>query len=222
MKKILLINASPRQKGTSFVLAQMCKEYLESRGHHIKLIHLYPSLNNLDNLYRAVEEADTLILSGPCYINTYPADTIALLEELAARKELLHGKSLYGIIQGGMPYVHTHESGLSLLEMFSKKCNISFKGGFVMGMGAILNGQPITKLPNSKKIIRQLYIFFDHIEKNEVSPRQVYQAAQLKMPGFIYSIMARIMNRTIDKDLLKHGIDVKQASPYLVSTNNKP
>lgn len=217
MKKMLLINASPRQKGTSFVLLQMCKAYLENKGYQTELIHLYPSLNNMDKLLKIVEDADTLILSGPCYINTYPADTISFLEELSAHKELLHGQSLYGIIQGGMPYVHTHESGLLLLDMFCRKCNMFYKGGFVMGMGAILNGQPVTKLPNSKTIVRQLNIFFDHIEKDEVSPPQVYQKAQLKLPSLIYSIMAKKMNQTIDKDLRKHGIDINQISPYLCS-----
>lgn len=214
MKKMLMINASPRLKGTSSVLLQMCKDYLEDKGHQTQLIHLYKSLNNKYELLKAVEEAEVLILSGPCYINTYPADTIAFLEELAIHKEFLKEKSLYGIIQGGMPYIHTHESGLSVLEIFCKKCKISYKGGFVMGMGAMLNGQPVAKLPNSKTVIRQLNIFFNHIEKNEVSPPQVYQKAQFKLPSFIFGIMAKRMNRSIDKDLRKHGIDIKQGSPY--------
>jgi hypothetical protein len=83
-----------------------------------------------------------------------------------------------------------------------------------MGMGAMLNGQPVTKLPNSKTVIRQLNIFFNHIEKDEISPSQVYQKAQFKLPSFIFGIMAKRMNRTIEKDLRKHGIDIKQRSPY--------
>lgn len=217
MKKKLLINASPRTKGTSFVLLQMCKEYLEDKGLMCELIHLYPSMNNKYELWKSIKDADTLIICGPCYINTYPADTISFLEELSAHEELLHGQSLYGIIQGGMPYVHTHESGLSLLDMFCKKYNMIFKGGFVMGMGAILNGQPISKLPNSKTIVRQLNIFFDNIEKDEESTPEVYQKAQFKLPSFLFSIMSKRMNRIIDKDLRKHGIDVRQISPYLDS-----
>ncbi|MEL7609720.1 MAG: hypothetical protein AAGU74_09460 [Bacillota bacterium] len=46
-------------------------------------------------------------------------------------------------IQGGMPYVHTHESGLLMLKAFANKCDVRYKGGFVMGDGAMLNGQPI-------------------------------------------------------------------------------
>lgn len=217
MKNILLLNLSPRQKGTSFVLLQMCMESLSKSGHQCELMHLYPNINNLEKLRNAVDHADTLVFCGPCYINTYPADTIALLENLAGHREVLHGQNMYGIIQGGMPYPHTHESGLSMLEMFCKKCDLNYKGGFVMGLGAMLNGQPITKLPNSKKVIRQLQIFFDYIDKDEDSPRQVYQVAQFKVPSIVYRLMASTMNRKIDKDLKNHGIDVNQKSPYLIS-----
>ena len=125
-------------------------------------------------------------------------------------KDLLHGQSLYGIIQGGMPYVHTHESGLSLLDMFSRKCNMSFKGGFVMGLGAMLNGRPVSKLPNARTITKQLNIFFDHIEKGEVSPPAVYQKAQFKMPSFVFSILAKKMNQTLDKDIRKQRNGVRE------------
>ena len=69
MKKILLINGSPRKEGTSFVLAKMCTEYLSSRGYECTFIHLYSNLNNPDKLYEAIDEVDTIIISGPCYIN---------------------------------------------------------------------------------------------------------------------------------------------------------
>lgn len=215
MKNILLVNLSPRPKGTSLVLASKCREYLESKGHRVELLHLYPNLNRPDSLHQAVKAADTLILSGPSYINTYPADTMAFLEMLSSHKELLHGQDLYGMIQGGMPYVHTHESGLMLLEIFGRKCNMNYKGGFVMGMGAMLDGRPLEKLINAKKVIRQLGIFFEHIEKGETSPARVYQAAQLKIPGFVYRIMAAAVNQSMDKELKKRGIDITGPSPYL-------
>lgn len=215
MKKILLLNVSPRRTGTSVVLAGMCRDYLESRGHQASLHHLYPNLDNPESLLKAITECDTLILSGPCYVNTYPADTIALLELLAAHSGVLHGQDLYGMIQGGMPYAHTHDSGLSILECFGKKCDIRYKGGFAMGFGAYLNGRPVSSLPNAKKMTRQLELFFGHIEKGEASPKSVYLAAQMKLPGFISWFMAKLMNRVIDKQQRKNGNDPYQPSPYL-------
>lgn len=215
MKKFLLINLSPRRKGTSVMLANRCKAYLCTKGHDAELFHLYPSLSNPEKLFQAASQADALILCGPCYINTYPADTITLLEGLAQRPELLHGQDLYGIIQGGMPYVHTHESGLLMLKVFANKCNVCYKGGFVMGGGPMLNGQPVEKLPNAKRVIRQLNVFFYRVEKGEDVPIQVSEAAQMKLSGLACRLMAWLLNHRIDKDLKKHGIDWNQPSPYL-------
>ncbi len=215
MKKTLLINASPRQKGTSVVLLLMCADYLKEKGQDTELIHLYPSLRDPEKLYHAFGEADTIVLGGPCYINTYPADTLYLLQELSKHAELLHGQRLYGIIQGGMPYAHTHESGLSMLELFCKKSGLQCMGGFVMGMGAALNGKPVSALPHSRKILRQLRIFFSHIEKGEASGRNVYEDAQLKLPVFLFGLMSKMMNHIIDTDLKKHGVDITQQNPYL-------
>lgn len=31
---------------------------------------------------------------------------------------VLHGQSIYGMVQGGMPYVHTHESTIRILKNY--------------------------------------------------------------------------------------------------------
>lgn len=75
-----------------------------------------------------------------------------------------------------------------------------------MGLGAMLDGQPVTKLPNSKKVIRQLNTFFEYIHRDEASPRQVYDKVQLKLPSLVSGILAKKMNRAIDKDLENRGL----------------
>jgi multimeric flavodoxin WrbA len=215
MNHFLLINLSPRKDGTSVTLLTACNDWLQSKGHAAVIMHLYPSLKDPAALFDAVSQADTLVFSGPCYINTYPADTVWLLQELAARPQLLHGQAVYGMIQGGMPYAHTHTSGLSMLTLFARQSGLNYKGGFVMGLGAMLNGQPLSKLFNAKAVIRQLNAFFDHVEKGEGSPPEVYEASMLKWPRIKYRLMAIAINRMMDKDLAAHGIDIGQPSPYL-------
>lgn len=215
MNKCLLINLSPRREGTSMTLLNACKEYLEAKGCETSAAHLYPAIKDPSVLFEAVKAADTLVFIGPCYINTYPADTVWLLQELAAQPALLHGQNVYGMIQGGMPYTHTHACGLCLLERFCAQCGLAYRGGFVMGMGAMLNGQPLSRLINAKKVLRQLDVFFGHVEKGEASAPSVYEAAQLKLPLFVFRLMARMVNRKIDKDLMEHGIDPYQPSAYL-------
>ena len=214
MKKAVIINLSPKKNGTSVMLGNLCLGFLNEREHQGEIIHLYPHLKDLSQILNAIDGADTVIMVGPCYIDTYPADTVYLLDEIIKHKTILHGQSLYGIIQGGMPYVHTHESGLKMLELFSKECNINYKGGFVIGLGAMLNGQPLDKLPNGKKVNQLFNEFLNHVANGENSTEALYRNAQLKLPGIVYWGMANQMNKMIDKGLKEKGIDVTQPSPY--------
>ena len=162
----------------------------------------------------AIRESESIIMVGPCYIDTYPADTVYLLEQLEINRDVLHGQDLYGVIQGGMPYVHTHESGLKMLELFAGENDLNYKGGFVIGMGAMLNGQPLDKLLNGKKVEQGFEHFLDNVAKRLNSPPDLYYQAQLKMPGLVYWLMAKMMNRKIDKDRREKGIGDQAQSPY--------
>ena len=215
MKRYLLINASPRAKGTSAMLAGMLEAHLKSQGHAVSRLALYPHLNRMEALSDAFRDADVLVVLGPCYVNTFPADTYALLEALAAHAEAHRGQKVYGVIQGGMPYAHTHRCGLEALRLFAKSCGLAYGGGFVMGLGAMLNGQGLDRLPNGKKVKKQLDVFFDHVARGEDSPDLVYEKALLRLPSLAWRFMARWANASIDKNQKAHGIDPGQPSPYL-------
>lgn len=215
MRNILILNLSPRQKGTSAMLAQRALEALQQKGHRVTLLHLYPHLNQLDALLQAVGGRDTVLFSGPCYINTYPADTTALLLALADRPDLLHGQQVYGIIQGGMPYIHTHACGLELLRLFCARCGLRYQGGFVLGMGAMLDGQPLEKLPNGRAAARQFSAFVACIHRGEEAPMALSEQARFQAPRFVIRLLALVANRRIDSGLRKRGIDANRPSPYL-------
>lgn len=202
---VLIVNMSPRARGTSAMLAGMCAERLEGHGHTVLRAELYRERNDPQALYAKVAGADVLVLSGPCYINTYPADVTAFLEGMAARPDILHGQALYGMIQGGMPYVHTHEGGLSMLRVFARRTGLRYLGGFVMGMGAMVDGGPIDKLLNAKKARRQLTVFFDHVCRGEPSPREVYLAAQMKIPALLARLLAAYANRAAAREARRVG-----------------
>lgn len=214
MKKAVIVNLSPRKTGTSMMLASYGKKFLTACDYQVEILHLYPNLQDLSLLMMAIREAESIIMVGPCYIDTYPADTVYLLEQLEINRDVLHGQDLYGVIQGGMPYVHTHESGLKMLELFAGENDLNYKGGFVIGMGAMLNGQPLDKLLNGKKVEQGYEHFLDNVAKRLNSPPELYYQAQLKMPGLVYWLMAKMMNRKIDKDRREKGIGDQAQSPY--------
>jgi hypothetical protein len=206
MSRYLLVNASPRAEGTSAVLAKRMAAQLAQAGHSAACMNLYPHLRRLETVVEAFADADTLVVFGPCYINTYPADTYALLEAIAQTPDACHGQRVYGFIQGGMPYAHTHASGLTALRLFARACGLVYGGGFVMGLGAMLNGQPLEKLINAKAVIRQYDSFCVHVAMGEDSPNEVYEQAQLRLPGFVWRLMAGWMNRRIDREAANWGI----------------
>jgi multimeric flavodoxin WrbA len=215
VKNIIAINVSPRKKGTSAMLLNVIKEELTRQGDSVNIIDLYSHLKKKEAIFEAIKTADTIVISGPCYTNTYPADTIWLLEEISAQSDILHGQSFYGIIQGGMPYAHTHISGLNMLKVFAQKVGMLYKGGFIMGMGAMLDGHPIEKHLNAKKIKRQFLIFCKHIHNGDKSPDSVYEESLLKFPRFVMKIIMFYINRSTAKEFAAKGIDVNQPSPYL-------
>lgn len=209
MSDILIINASPRREGTSFMLCKRCQDYMGG-----DICHLYSYINNIGGLLSKIDEAETIIFSGSCYINSYPAQVVYILEEISKHSDICHGQKVYGIINGGMPYVHTHEAGLRMLKLFCKDCNMHYQGGFVIGMGPILNGKPLENHIYAKKIVPAFQQFLEHMKKREESPDKLYYDVEMKIPFLIMKFLSYGMNSRINKNLKKHGFDYKQPSPY--------
>lgn len=213
-EKVFIINGSPRsEKGISYSLAKRCQ--FTTGG---EIIHLYHQLNNLQQVLAQINQAEKIIIIGPCYINTFPAHVIALLEMLHKHPEVCHGQKLYGIINGGMPYVHTHEVGIKQLELFCKQVNLCFGGGFVVGAGPIIDGKKLEAHPAAKKLIPAFNAFIQCIHQGKKASDTLYKQAEFKVPSIVVKGFTWQMNRTIDKNLKKHGFSPKQISPYLGKT----
>ncbi len=169
--EILLICTSPRRKGTSAMLLERIRAAIGG-----KMIFL-PQSGSLNELVSEMQQAETIIISGPCYINTYPAKLIELLETASSAGGFSEQK-LYGIINGGMPYIHTHKHGLTCLELFAEQNNLSWQGGFILGIGAMLDGNPLEKHMNRGKIVPAFDKFIQNIKNGERSPDSLYKDAQ--------------------------------------------
>ena len=173
------------------------------------LLFLYDE--ETETVLEHMSKARTVVVSGPCYINSYPGLVIRLLED-AARRASWQGQNLYGIINGGMPYTHTHKSGVDTLEIFAEKCGFSWKGGFVLGGGAVLDGQPLEKHLFAKKVVPAYDAFVRHVAAGEFSPETLYEEAQ-SPPGRIFThIMARLLSAMVTRRL-KNWYDVNALAP---------
>ncbi len=216
--KTVIINLSPRSQGTSSMLTKYFKERIENfdtKNNEVTIADLYQNLKDIRELLDSIKAADTLVFIGPCYVVSYPADTIYLLEQMSETEGVLHGQKLYGFIQGGMPYVHTHEIGLKLLDIFSDENDVKWMGGYVMGGGAVLDGRPLDKAIGANKIIPAVHQFIKNIAMGVESPEELYKAAAMKVPYPLAVILSRLMTARIKKLYREKGINYKVPSPYL-------
>ncbi len=206
--KLLLLCASPRRKGTSAMLLERIHANI---GGEVVFL---PQKGEPDELLLAMQHAVTIVISGPCYINTYPARLIELLEA-ASLAGGFSGQKLYGIINGGMPYIHTHRHGLTCLQLFAEQNQLMWQGGFVLGGGAILDGKPLEHHMNRKKIVPAFDQFIRHIAEGRSSPDSLYEQAQSPPGKIISGIIARLLTFRVDKNLKNYGHDPKAPNWYL-------
>lgn len=211
MKRLVIV-LSPRKNGTSGMLAQYIKGRLKE---DTEIAFLYPCLEHMEGLLQKIADSKVIIMVGPCYVDSFPAHTIFLLEQMAQTKGVLHGQSLYGFIQGGMPYVHTHENGLRLLQVFAKENDIIYKGGFVMGGGAMLDGKSLDHIINAKTMVPAVDAFIECIRTEQTSERELYTKAQIPINGILARAIAALLCHNIRKNYKKLGIDYKAQSPYM-------
>ena len=212
--KYILINLSPRKNGTSNMLVHYFADRIQSNLNSVETYNLYTYLDKMNILLERIKAAETIVMIGPSYVTSYPADTINLLICMSRTSGILHGQSLYGFIQGGMPYAHTHEHAIRLLENFAENNMVNFKGGFIMGGGAILDGRPLDKLIGAKKMVPAVNRFIGHIINDEYSPTDLYTKAMMKIPCIATKALASVMNRSIKKQFATNGIDYTE-NPYI-------
>lgn len=204
----LLLCASPRRQGTS---AMLLKRVGAVTGGEVVYL---PQHGNLDGLIKSMQGAQTIVISGPCYINTYPARLIELLEA-ASLAGGFSGQKLYGVINGGMPYIHTHRHGLALLKTFAQQNKLSWQGGFVLGGGAMLDGKPLEKHMNRRKIVPAFDAFIQNIKNGDLSPDSLYEQAQ-KPPGKMAArLFAWLLSSMVVRRLKKFGHNPNAPNWYL-------
>ncbi|HNZ25943.1 MAG TPA: hypothetical protein PLG34_10050 [Spirochaetota bacterium] len=205
---ILLLCASPRRKGTSAMLLERIRSVADGG----ELLFL-PQKGSLDEIAQAMQNAQTIVISGPCYINTYPARLIELLERASSIGGFSNQK-LYGIINGGMPYIHTHRHGLTSLQLFAEQNSLSWQGGFVLGVGAMLDGQPLEKHIRRKKIAPAFDLFIQHIKKGTSAPDSLYEQAQVPPGKIVTYLFSKLLTVMVEKRIKNHGCDVNEPNWY--------
>lgn len=146
--KVLLLYGSPKgEKGASANIAHHVIEGMRERGAEITPIGIYRSLDQqeaFDRLVKAFDEADSVVLSFPLYIDTLHAGVCEALTRLYRGKEGISQKrrKLLAICNCGFPESRQCRSALRSCQLFAERMGMEFWGGVAIGNGGMLGGGP--------------------------------------------------------------------------------
>lgn len=136
-RKALLIVGSPRGIGhsTSDRLGSKILDVLQTHGFSVDKLHAHAAASSkeLDAALAAIEAADTVILSAPLYVDSFPAPVIALLEQIAQRQVGAGKARLCALVQSGFPEKEQSATALSIAEQFAREAGWTWLGGIALG-----------------------------------------------------------------------------------------
>ena len=118
-RKALLLIGSPKIKnGTSEALGNYVLAGLNKKGYSCEKLHILTMLkNDVQQLFKKVNDADVLILSFPLYVDSLPSPLIRAFELIADnRKERGNSKrqNFISIVNCGFPEAFHNDTALRI------------------------------------------------------------------------------------------------------------
>ena len=138
---LLLVGSPRREKSNSKSLGDYLLKSLSKKGLETRTIQIYDSLKskeNIEELIKAVNKHDLIIIAAPLYVDSIPASVIKALEIIYEnRKNNVPDKkqSLISIVNCGFPESYHNNTATSIYKYFAKKAKFNWKGGLSLGQG---------------------------------------------------------------------------------------
>jgi len=137
-KRALLLVGSPRglEKSTSGRFGARLLDALARQAYRTDRIHVHAAMRSpgeLDKALAAVAAADLVILSLPLYVDSFPAPTIACLEEVA-RRGIGRGHVQFALlIQCGFPERDQNDTAVAIGQRFAAEAGWTWLGALALG-----------------------------------------------------------------------------------------
>jgi multimeric flavodoxin WrbA len=148
IKNALLLVGSPKHNGgTSMVIA----EYLASRLREIhvdtEIKHVHQAIDGgkEDELFDAIDRADSVVLLFPLYVDSLPSGVVRFFELFLERKGENggRGKPFYAISNSGFPESIQSTVALEICVLFARDTGFAWNGGGAVGGGYLLEGKTL-------------------------------------------------------------------------------
>ena len=160
MKKILILEGSPRPNGNSCILSNEFARGAEEAGNRVEKIQLSRKKlsgclgcnacyrnggacvqkDDMEEIRAKMLEADIIVLASPIYFYSMTAQMKTLIDRTYAFYQQLAGKTFYFLVTCGATDASYTETMLASLRGFTCCVPDAKEGGVVLGMGAMEAG----------------------------------------------------------------------------------
>lgn len=219
-KRLLIINGSPRKKGTSYSFARTIKMLAEDTGNYAEIIHIieyFDGEKNFEDLKSKFLQSDIISVVAPLYVDTLPYLDIWFFEKLSSEfKSELDKKDFFAIGQCGFPDITRCEPLLESCRCFADEVGMNWLGGLGYGGGAILEGALLENLGRKgKKITGAFKLALEDVFQNQNISNRAQELLTIKIPKILYRPLAALLNYNSRKTARKYGVTDLTKKVYL-------
>ncbi len=193
----MLIGSPKPKNSTSASIAQYLEHKLE-QDLQVEVLNIRRELKTPEGrgmLIDSFQQADTIILIAPLYVDSLPAPVTRFLELISEKGlESSREQSLIAIINAGFPEAVHNETALAICENFARENKLKWAGGLAIGMGGMISGAPLHKLGSMvQKLTGALDLSAEAIKSGEPLPEEAVKiAASPLIPHWLYRLMGNI------------------------------
>ena len=161
MKKVVILEGSPRRNGNSAILSAEFARGAEEAGCSVEKVQIAHKKiagclgcngcyrnggtcvqkDDMAEVREKMLEADVIVLASPIYFYSMSAQMKAAIDRTYAFYQKLSGKTFYFIITCGATDASYTETMLASLRGFTCCVPDAKEGGFVLGIGAMEAGE---------------------------------------------------------------------------------
>ena len=196
----LLIGSPRGPQSTSHALGTYLLDRLKEKGMSVNKVFIQRSLiskGGIDTLLQALNEADIIILASPLYADSHHSGVIAAMELIRARlsdKPRINRQKMVAISNSGFPESSHNDLSLSISRLFAVECGFEWAGGFALGGGESIGGQPLEKAGRRVRNVRKsLELAADALANGEHLPESaVALMAMPLVPRWLYLLIGNI------------------------------
>lgn len=162
MKKIVILQGSPRKGGNTDLLADEFARGAETSGHQVEKIYLadknihpciacnacrrnggncvFQKKDDFESIVQAVIETDILVLSSPVYFYSLTAQMKTAVDRFYARENEVKNKTAYFITASAAPTEEHIQTAVACYQGFISCFKNIRDGGIIAGCGASEKG----------------------------------------------------------------------------------